>query len=145
LSAKDLQGTRKAIRRVEVISAEETLGIFLTPTGSQDGQIRKLKHIQEWIDQIALGRLSRPELWTAVQSTIIRTLSYPLPALALSRKEWDHILSPLMAFVMPRLGICRYFPRALAFAPSNFWTGFRAFTHHTGDYLHQRSHLSHCQ
>ena len=90
LSAKDLQGTRKAIRRVEVSSAEETLGIFLARTGSQDGQIRKLKHkVQEWLDQLALGRLSRSELWTGVQSTIIRTLSYPLPALALSRKECE--------------------------------------------------------
>jgi hypothetical protein len=65
-------------------------------------------------------------MWTAVQSTIFRTLAYPLPALNLSKKEWDGIMSPLLATVLPRLGICRHFPRAMVFAPVKvFGLGFQ--------------------
>jgi hypothetical protein len=65
-------------------------------------------------------------MWTAVQSTIFRTLAYPLPALNLSKKEWDGIMSPLLATVLPCLGICRHFPRAMVFAPVKvFGLGFQ--------------------
>jgi hypothetical protein len=65
-------------------------------------------------------------MWTAVQSTIFRTLAYPLPALNLSKKEWDGIMSPLLATVLPRLGICRHFPRAMVFIPVKvFGLGFQ--------------------
>ena len=84
------------------------------------------KKIQQWSEHIAAGRLSKSEMWMAVQSTILRTLAYPLPALNLSKKEWDGILSPLLATVLPRLGICRHFPRAMVFAPVKvFGLGFQ--------------------
>ncbi len=121
LTSKDIEGNRQTLRRVEVDQAEETLGIYLAPSGSKEGQISKLLgKVQQWNEHISDGRLTKLEIWSAVQSTILRTLAYPLPALHLSRKEWDSILSPLMGTVLPRLGICRTFPRAMVFAPLSF-------------------------
>jgi hypothetical protein len=42
VSAKDIQGNRLTLRRVEVDKAEETLGVYLAPSGSKDGQIKKI-------------------------------------------------------------------------------------------------------
>jgi hypothetical protein len=54
------------ICRVEVDTAEETLGIFLAPSGSMDGEIEKLKRkVADWIQHLASGKLTRLEMWTA--------------------------------------------------------------------------------
>jgi hypothetical protein len=122
ISAKDLRGEEKIIRRLEADDAAETLGIFLAPSGSRTGQIAKLQgKVLEWVKHISSGRLSKAEMWIAVQSTILRTLSYPLPAVTLTKQVWEAILSPLLCCVLPRLGICRNFPRALVYAPSKFF------------------------
>jgi hypothetical protein len=126
LSVNDISGEHKVIRRVEVDTAEETLGIFLAPSGSMDGEIEKLKRkVADWIQQLSSSKLTRPEMWTAAQTTIWRTLAYPLPAINLSRQQWEKILSPLLKFVLPNIGICRSFPQFLVFAPvENFGLGF---------------------
>jgi len=126
LSVNDISGERKVIRRVEVNTAEETLGIFLTPSGSMDGEIEKLKRkVADWIQHLASGKLTHLEMWTAVQTTIWRTLAYPLQAINLSRQQWEKIMSPHLKFVLPNLGICRSFPQPLVFAPvENFGLGF---------------------
>jgi len=54
-----------------VDQAEETLGIYLAPSGSKEGQISKLLgKVQQWNEHISAGRLTKLEIWTAVQSTI---------------------------------------------------------------------------
>jgi len=114
LSARDIEGQRRLLRRVEVDQAEETLGVFLAPTGTLTGQLNKFNaKIQQWTEKLAAGRLSKSEMWTAVQSTILRTLAYPLPAINVTRQDWDKTLGPLLTTVLPRLGVCRHFPRAM--------------------------------
>jgi hypothetical protein len=61
------------------------------------------------------GRISREDAWLAFYSTIWKTLSYPLPALNLSRVEWDKIMAPILQYLLPAMGICRNFPRALVY------------------------------
>jgi len=70
---------------------------------------------------MATGKLSRQEMWVAAHSTIWRTLSYPLPALNLTRQQWDDLLALLIRFLLPKLGVCRNFPRGLVFAPEKFF------------------------
>ena len=95
LSARDIEGHRRLLRRVEVDQTEETLGVFLAPTGTLTGQLNKFKaKIQQWTEQMAAGRLSKSEMWTAVQSTILRTLAYPLLAIKVTIQDWDKILGP---------------------------------------------------
>jgi hypothetical protein len=110
-----------------VDQAEETLGVFLAPTGTLTGQLNKFNaKIQQWTEKLAAGRLSKSEMWTAVQSTILRTLAYPLPAINVTRPDWDKTLGPLLTTVLPRLGVCRQFPRAMVFAPTKYFgLGFR--------------------
>ncbi len=65
--------------------------------------------------------LSRTKVWVSFQSTIMRTFSYALPALNVSKANYDAIMSILLHFVLPRLGICRHFPRSLVYAPKEFF------------------------
>jgi hypothetical protein len=55
-----------------------------------------------------------------LQSTILRTLYYPLPALCLSKAQCKSIIAPLIRFCLPSLGICRNYPRKLVFSTFDY-------------------------
>jgi len=67
------------------------------------------------------GSIHRGEAWLAVISSILRSLSYPLPALRLTKKQWDRILAPILTYCLPAIGVCHYFPHSLVFASSTFF------------------------
>jgi hypothetical protein len=46
----------------------------------------------------------------------MRTLSYPLPATRLTRRQCEAIMAPLLQYCLPAMGICRNFPRKLVFS-----------------------------
>jgi len=87
LFVNDINDHRTWLRRVETYQAEETLGIMLAPDGNLRQQAEKLRNKSvEWAAAIKNGHLSQTEAWVALQSTLWRTLSYPLSALK-SNKE----------------------------------------------------------
>ena len=79
-----------------------------------------LQAVTKWVDGFRTGKISREEAWLAVQSTILRTLYYPLPALRLSKAQCEAILAPLLRYCLPSLGICWNFPRKLVFSPLEY-------------------------
>jgi hypothetical protein len=77
-----MNNNRKTITRLEPDQAYETLGVFLAPYGNPTQQIAKLTAaVTTLVDNLRTGSLSRHDVWLALHSTILRTLSYPLPAL----------------------------------------------------------------
>ncbi len=110
------------INRVEVTEAKETLGIFLSPSGSMIGEFKKLWQIaEEWVVSRQKCRLSRVEVWIALQSTLWHTLSYPLPVTTLSKVQWEEIISIVLRFALPAMGICRSFPHDMVFVPLQYF------------------------
>jgi hypothetical protein len=122
IKVKNIEGDIELIRRIETDEAEETLGIFIAPDGNRRRQVEKMIKLgKDWVENMKAGRLSRSEIWTAWQSTIGRTLVYPLPALNLTQQECLAIMAPIIQFLLPALGICRSFPRDIVFAPKTFF------------------------
>jgi hypothetical protein len=78
------------------------------------------KAVISWIDGLRTGKISRDEVWLALQSKILCTLYYPLPALRLTKAQCYAIMSPLLQYCLLALGICRNFPCLLVFAPYEF-------------------------
>jgi hypothetical protein len=112
----DIEGVPKELRRCEVYNAQETLGILLAPDGNTLQQQEKMKGLAiKWADCMRTGRISREDAWLAFYSTIWKTLSYPLPALNLTREECDKIMAPILQYLLPAMGVCRNFPRALVY------------------------------
>jgi len=106
---------------LEPCQAYETLGVYLAPDGNLDSQIEKMsKAVSTWVDGLRTGQLSKEEAWLALQSTILRTLYYPLPALHLSKAQCKSILALLLRFCLPYLEICRNFPRKLVFSTFDY-------------------------
>jgi hypothetical protein len=112
----DISNNRKTIQRLEPYKAHETLGVFLAPDGNLDDQFQKMQAAAvKWADNLRTGSISRNEAWIALQSTILRTLAYPLPALRLTKDQCAAIMAPILRYCLPALGICRNFPRKLVF------------------------------
>jgi hypothetical protein len=58
---------------------------------------------------------------TGKWSTIMRTISYPLPALRLTRPQCEAIMAPILQYCLPALGICQNFPRKLVFSTLDYY------------------------
>jgi hypothetical protein len=121
LSVKDIHGEIKVLKRIDYHQAMTTLGVDLAPDGNLEQQARKMKDTATlWADQMRTGKLSRTEYWLAFYSTLWRTLEYPLPALNLTQKQCEDIMSPALNQLLPSIGVCRNFPRCLVYAPLTF-------------------------
>jgi len=85
-----------------VDQAKETLGVFLAPNGDTGTQALHMEEkAKDWVTQMRAGNLSRQELWTSLCSTIMPTLTYPLPASNLTKKQCEKILSILLNYALP--------------------------------------------
>ena len=121
VSVNDLHNDRKVLKRLEPHQAYETLDVFLAPDGNLSEQFNKMRVAAvQWADGIRTGNLHKEEVWIALQSTILRTLAYPLLALRLTKEQCEAILSPILHYCLPALGICRYFPRRLIFSTYDY-------------------------
>jgi hypothetical protein len=54
----------------------------------------------------------------AINTTIMKTLEYPMMATMLTESDWEYILVPLLAAGLPRAGLTRTFPRDILFGPT---------------------------
>jgi hypothetical protein len=72
---------------------------------------------EEWSKYISLGHLNRQDTWLATETTILKSLLYPLAALTLTEKECNHIIAPVLESGLQNSSICKNFPRAVAYGP----------------------------
>jgi hypothetical protein len=117
----DINEVRRAVHRIPTNHAEETLGVWIAPDGNMNTQVKKLldKALQ-WADQMRTGVIRKDETWLALHSTIWRALSYPLNAVNITKAHWEKIMSPIINFALPTMGVCRNFPRDLVFSSYKF-------------------------
>lgn len=94
--------------------AECTLGVYLAPDGSNTIQKKELrKKTKEWADKIRTGHIRKEDALRAFNTTILRSICYPLPALTLSRKDCESIMAPAITSGLNAMNISRNFPKAL--------------------------------
>jgi hypothetical protein len=107
LTVRDISGTTKVLKRLEPSEAATTLGVDIALDGNWSQQIKKMRAQSElWADQIRTGKLRRDEAWTALNSTLWKTLQYPLEATALTETECETIMCPAINQILPAMGIC---------------------------------------
>ena len=67
----------------------KTLGVYLSPDSNNDVAVAKMKEAAfVWGDNIWRSHLDRKVAWKATESTICKSLQYPLPAITWNRKQW---------------------------------------------------------
>ncbi len=115
-------GVRTEIERLEVHEAKKTLGFFPAPDGNSKIQIEYFQEeVKKFTDKIR-GRHSKikNDYWIAMNTRIMKTLEYPRRATALSLKEWNQVMSPLLRCILPRTGIAKNFPHVIVYGPTEY-------------------------
>jgi hypothetical protein len=118
LRVRNPQGHQEILERVEVNQGRVSLGINIAPDGSQEGErLFLLEKIQLWISKFKANHMNCVDTWYAFNNTIMKTLEYPMIAISLTRKQWNTLMSPLLAAILPKARISRSFPWKVIFAP----------------------------
>jgi hypothetical protein len=69
---------------------------------------------------VRTGHLRQHEAWVCLQTTIINTLNYALPATTLSKKQLENVMRPILDAGLSKSGICRKIARSVIFAPNKY-------------------------
>ena len=114
--ALTLQKGAHTLKRNEVSQAEEALGIQSRPDANMKDELKYLKaKVAKWCDAVRTRRIKPGDVWYCLNSTIMKTIEYPLTATTFSQKELKELMSPLLMTALPRSGVQRRLPRTLVY------------------------------
>ena len=106
------------LRQYEPSKASETLGVFLAPDGNNEAaKASLLEKATLWSELVHKGHLTADDVMLAMDTTIIQSLQYPLPALTLTEKECTSIMAPVLEVALPYSRVCRTYPRKVVYGP----------------------------
>ena len=96
---------RRRLERLEPHQARETLGVWTSMDGNQqDNKQALLNKTRRWADQVRTGKLNKAAAFLSLNSTILRSLDYPLMTTSLSHKDCHDIMQPVFQTALPKLG-----------------------------------------
>ena len=116
IRVRNYTGETVEVIQLSVDDARETLGVMQTPSGSEKAQVNKLTtKIDKWADNVMSSGLRSEDAREAVRSTIGKTIDYPLPATAMSKKECNEVTKRIRKCGLPKSGIVRTAASQLVF------------------------------
>ena len=92
------------------------LGVYLAVNGNNSKQVEVMQQTaEEWCEKMRAGQFSRHESWTSLNTTIWKSLEYPLRALTLTEDEYTYIMAPVLAMGLPNSRVCRSMQREVVY------------------------------
>ena len=118
LKVRNKDGIEESLQYLPADVAKEMLGVHIAPDGNEHKQIAEMKKkAKTWAYHIKGGNLATNVAWTALTTTILKSLEYPLAATTISETDMKSIISPVLQAGLPASGICSNFPRAILYGP----------------------------
>ena len=116
IKVMNAEGSREKLEILEVDEAKRMLGVFLAVDGNNKTQVEEMRKIADlWYEKVRVGHLTRYDAWMALNSTVMKTLEYPLLALTLTEEECKKIMAPILKGGLPKIGMCRTLPRKIVY------------------------------
>ena len=120
LIVRNKDGVHEKLKYLTSDLAMEMLGVYLAPDGNEREQISQMRQKSElWGTYMQEGTLRDFEAWNALNTTILKSLEYPLVATSLCKKAIKHVLSPALCSGLQSAGFGKSFPRDILYAPSD--------------------------
>ena len=111
-----LKNGSHTIKRNEVHQAEEALGIQRRPDGQMKQELEYLKgKIAKWCDALRTKRIQPGDAWYCLNSTIMKTIEYPLMATTFTEMELKKLMSPLLQTALRKSHVQSRLPRTLVY------------------------------
>ncbi|HEY9815753.1 MAG TPA: hypothetical protein V6D20_08135, partial [Candidatus Obscuribacterales bacterium] len=117
LHFKDSAGNiTHTVERLEVHEAREALGVQVRHDGHDDDEVQYLiKKAKQWHDAIRSNHVSREDAWYALNSTIMKTIQYPLACTTMTQEQSTQIMVPILKAGLNKAGVQRNLPRRLVY------------------------------
>jgi len=111
------RGQAKQIAKLTPHQAKEALGIYSRPDGDMKEELAYLiQRAKEYAESCRIGKYSKKEAWYCLNSTIMRTIEYPLMATSFTRDQCDKIMRPLKSAIQ-KAGVQKKLPHKLLYGP----------------------------
>jgi hypothetical protein len=115
-TVKDDEEVRQDLTSLEHDEGKETLGVHLAPDGNNRKMVESLlQKAEEWRDNINSGHLNKTDAWQALETTIMKSIQYPMKALTLSEPECREIMKPILQAGLQKSSLCKNYPRDAVF------------------------------
>ena len=135
---------REPIERLPTSVASRILGVYMAPDGNQSEQIRQLRAKTEaWADRVRSGHLARGDAWHYFQSTIKRTMAYPLAATTLTEADCRFIEAPAITAALQLAGVASNMARDVVYGPDRFLGLGHGALYHSQEMRHIQVLLDH--
>ncbi len=121
LVVKDDSQHSVQIPRLETFEARRTLGVRLAPDGNWTAEVEYLQSVaNDWQVKMAASKLSPQDALFSLKNVVLRKLQYPLVTTTFTPQQCSQIMAPLLKQGLPKAGVIRTFPRALAYGPLQY-------------------------
>ena len=114
----DNNDIRNNLQVIKAAEGKETLGVILAPDGNTEDAFKELcNKAKKWKACIKAGHLTPSLVWQALQTTIMKSLEYPLPALTLSQDQCNKIMGIIKDGLLSSSSISRNIPSPTLYGP----------------------------
>ena len=97
------------------------LGVILAPDDNNRSQVDRMRNIAlKFGDRVRVGFILGHGVFYALNSIVMRSLIYPLPAITLIEAECTHIMAPILKYVLNKLQIVSTIKRDVIYGPVFF-------------------------
>ena len=113
--------TKEPIERLHVTSACKSLGIYTRPDGGMTEEKNHLRKLAETLaSSLRTAHIRTPDAWYCVNSTILKSIEYPLTMTTFTKEECNSIMAPILKAILPAVRVQRNLPRVLVYAPLRY-------------------------
>jgi hypothetical protein len=99
--------------------AVKTLKVMLNMAGTDKAEVKYLQNkVKVWAKHIRTGVITQNDRWYVLNMTVMITMEYPMAAICLSRKEWDHMMAPVLEAGLNVMQFSHKFHRAIIYGPN---------------------------
>ena len=114
----DLQGNLVFIEQLDVSTAVESLGVWITMNGNQAQQKESLlAQSTKFAAQMRSSSCSKTEALYTYSSSFLKSLEYPMEVTRFSKKEWNSIVWPALSASLHAAGMEARFPHTVLYGP----------------------------
>ena len=112
---------RRPVYQCTPDESRRTLAVNLAPTGDMTKQLQVMTtQAKQFGSKLKHSRLTGLEAIIAMNSRIMRTLSYPLVTTTLTKKQCQQIMTPILYSVLGKAKIVRTIARAVLYGPKKY-------------------------
>jgi hypothetical protein len=109
------------VPRISPYTGFRTLGVYITPSGNYQQQVKMLRgYAEKFKAHILPSSLSPNEAYCCLMQYICPKITYTLPCVSLTQAQCQHIQAPILEAILPKLHLNRHTPRAVPFAGSRY-------------------------